>query len=224
MSQSRLFWTVISRFVLVFLALAAFLFFSAGTWNYWQAWVYLGMMLVMMTVVLAYLFKNDPKLLERRMRLREKETEQKRIVNLSLIPFLALYILPGLDLRFGWSQVPPGLSLLADGLVLAGYVLVWLVFRENSYTSRIIEVEPGQRVISSGPYAVIRHPMYAGSLLLYIFSPLALGSFWTVLLTLSIVWVLVARIKNEEAVLTRDLPGYAEYLQKVKYRLIPGLW
>jgi protein-S-isoprenylcysteine O-methyltransferase Ste14 len=224
MSPSQLLATVLFRFVLGFLVIGLLLFLPAGTLAYWEAWLYLGMIFLLMTAALVYLFKNDPQLLERRMRTREKEAAQKRIIGLALIPFLAIYLLPGLDKRFGWSQLPPFIPILADVVALAGYLLILRVFRENSYTSRVIEVEQDQPVISTGPYAIIRHPMYAGSLLLYIFSPLALGSYWAMLPALTILWVLVARIRNEEQVLCRELKGYPEYMQKVKYRLIPGVW
>jgi protein-S-isoprenylcysteine O-methyltransferase Ste14 len=133
-------------------------------------------------------------------------------------------MLPGLDKRFGWSNVPPLVVFLADGLVLFGYSLFFWVMRTNSYASRIVQVTAGQQVISTGPYAIIRHPMYFSTLLIYPFSPLALGSYWAMLPTFIIIILLVARILNEEEVLVRDLPGYAEYRQKVKYRLIPGIW
>jgi protein-S-isoprenylcysteine O-methyltransferase Ste14 len=212
------------RFLVVLLALSVMLFLPAGTWAYWEAWLYLGILLIPLFFVLIYLLKHEPELLVRRMRLREKEAQQKLIIKLSYIPFLLAYLLPGFDKRFGWSNVPIWVVVAADILVLLGYGLIVLVFRENRYASRIVEVEQGQNVISSGPYAVIRHPMYLGAILLYVLSPLALGSYWAMIPSILIIPVIVARIWNEESLLVRDLKGYPEYMQKTRYRLIPGLW
>ncbi len=223
-SQAELIKMVIVRFLGALLVLSAMFFLPAGTWAYWEAWVYLAILFIPMLFVLIYLLKNEPELLVRRMRLREKEEQQKLIIKLSYIPFLLAYLLPGFDKRFGWSNVPVWVVVVADILVLLGYGLIFLVFRENRYASRIVEVEQGQTVISSGPYAVIRHPMYLGAILLYVLSPLALGSYWAMIPSILIIPVIVARIWNEESVLARDLKGYQEYMQKTRYRLIPGLW
>ena len=223
-SQAELIKLVIVRFLVVLLALSAMFFLPAGTWAYWEAWVYLAILFIPVFFVLIYLLKNEPELLVRRMRLREKEAQQKLIIKLSYIPFLLAYLLPGFNKRFGWSNVPVWVIVAADILVLLGYGLIVLVFRENRYASRIVEVEQGQAVISSGPYAVIRHPMYLGAILLYVLSPLALGSYWAMIPSILIIPVIVARIWNEESVLVRDLKGYQEYMQKTRYRLIPGLW
>ena len=224
LTQGELVKMVISRFVGALLVTMLMFFLPAGTFQYPEAWVFTGIIFIPMTLVLVYLLKNDTGLLARRMRLREKEAQQKRIVKLSYIPFVLAFLIPGFDKRFGWSHVPLAEVIVADVLVLLGYCLVFLVFRENRYASRIIEVEKGQSVIASGPYAVIRHPMYLGTLLMYVFSPLALGSYWAVLPGLLIIPVLAARILNEEKVLLQDLQGYQEYVQKTRYRLIPGIW
>ena len=223
-SQSELIRMVFVRFLGAILVLSAVFFLPAGTFAYWEAWVYLAILFIPMLFVLIYLLKNDRGLLARRMKMREREAEQKLIIKLSYIPFLLAFLLPGFDKRFGWSNVPVGVVVLADILVLLGYGIVFLVFRENRYASRIIEVEQGQTVISSGPYAIVRHPMYLGSLLLYILSPLALGSYWAMIPAILIIPIIVARIRNEESVLARDLNGYQEYMQKTRYRLIPGIW
>lgn len=207
-----------------FLALCVMFFLPAGTLAYWQAWVYLAILFIPMFCVLVYLVKNQPELLARRMRTKEQEPQQKRIIGLSFIPFLLAFILPGLDKRYGWSQTPVPVIIVMDVIVLLGYGIVFLVFRENQYASRIVEVESNQKVISSGLYSIIRHPMYLGSLMLYIFSPLALGSYWALIPAIFIVPVIVARIKNEETILERDLQGYREYMQATRYRLIPGVW
>ena len=158
------------------------------------------------------------------MQTREWEPAQRRIIGLSLLWFILAFVLPGLDQRWGWSDVPVPVVIAADLLVLLGYGLIILVFRENQYASRTVQVEQGQQVIRSGPYARVRHPMYLGAILMYLASPLALGSYWALLPALLVVPILVARIANEEKVLERDLPGYREYEQDVRYRLLPGIW
>ena len=214
----------IVRFGLGLPIIGLFIILPAGTWGYWQGWLYMLILFLPMFFVLSYLLKNDPALLERRMRTREKETAQRRIVGLSIIYFLVVFTLPGFDVRFGWSNVPPWVSLIADVLVAAGYMtFVWTLLT-NSYLSRVVEVDTDQKVISTGPYAIVRHPMYAGISLMYIASPVALGSFWALIPALFIVPILVARLRNEEQVLLRDLPGYEEYTHKVRYRLLPGIW
>jgi protein-S-isoprenylcysteine O-methyltransferase Ste14 len=202
----------------------AIFFIPAGNFAFWQAWVYLTIILVSMLAFLIYFLKNDPELLERRMRSKEKEPEQKWIIGIMSVFFIFTFGLPGFDRRFGWSDVPVIMVLIADVVVLLGYGFIFLVLRENSYASRIIEVENNQEVISSGPYAVVRHPMYLGVALMFLFTPLALGSYWALIPAVLMTFVLVPRIFNEEKVLERDLDGYREYMQKVEYRLIPGIW
>jgi protein-S-isoprenylcysteine O-methyltransferase Ste14 len=204
--------------------LAAMFFLPAGTLFYWEAWVYLGILFIPMLFVLFYLIRREPDLLERRLRAKEKEAEQKRIVTLFALYFLAVFLLPGFDHRYGWSDVPVPVVLVADLIILLGYGFFVLVLLENRYASRTIEVEAQQPVITTGPYAWVRHPMYLAVLIMYIFSPLALGSYWAVLLTLPLIALLVARIRNEEKVLLRELAGYEAYLQATRYRLIPGVW
>jgi protein-S-isoprenylcysteine O-methyltransferase Ste14 len=223
-SRGELIKLVASRLLIFFPVMFALFFLPAGTFAYWEAWVYLAILLIPMLFVMSYMLKNEPDLLARRMRMREKEAEQKLIVKLSYIPFLLAFLLPGFDKRFGWSNVPVGVVVIADILVLLGYIFVFFVFRENRYASRIIEVEQEQTVISSGPYALVRHPMYLGALLMYVLSPLALGSWWAMIPGACIIPVLVARIFNEESVLAKELKGYQEYMQKTRYRLIPGIW
>jgi len=186
--------------------------------------MYLATLFIPMLFVLAYMLKNAPDLLERRMRMREHESEQKQLIKISYIIFMLTFLLPGFDVRYGWSQMPAFVAIAANLIVLLGYGIFYIVVRENQYASRVIEVDTAQQVISSGPYAVVRHPMYAGLLLLYIFSPIALGSYWAVIPVICMVPIMVGRIINEEKVLTRDLKGYSEYLLKVRYRLIPGIW
>jgi protein-S-isoprenylcysteine O-methyltransferase Ste14 len=203
---------------------ALIIILPAGKWDYWQGWMYLATIFIPMFFVLAYFIKNDPALLDRRLRMREKESAQRKIIALSYLYFLVAFILPGLDVRFGWSNVPGWVSILADVIVLGGYMIFVWVMTVNSYLSRTVEVDADQKVVSSGPYAIVRHPMYFGVSLLYMASPVALGSYWAIIPALVIIPLLVARIRNEEEVLLRDLPGYAEYRQKVRYRLVLGIW
>lgn len=207
-----------------FIVMGVVFFLPAGTLNYWQGWLFLAVMISLVAVMLVYLVLNAPDLLERRMRMSERAKGQPTIVRLGMVFMLASVILPGLDVRFGWSQMPPWVSVAANGVFMVGYLMVALVLRENHYASRIIEVAKGQRVISTGPYALVRHPMYAALILMYLAVPLALGSYWAALPALFLPVVLVARILGEEAFLVKELPGYSEYRQQVRYRLIPGVW
>ncbi len=215
---------VFLRVILVFLFIGLLLFLPAGSLDYWQAWIYCGVIFIPMLFVVFYFLKNDPDLLERRMRLREKEEKQKTIQIVGVILSFAGYILCGLDHRYHWSNVPVLLVIAANAVILSGYILVFFVFRENSYASRIIEVGKGQKVITTGLYAVVRHPMYMGALLIYLFTPLALGSYLALPFYLPLFPLIIVRLLNEEEVLSRELPGYKEYCLKTRYRLVPFIW
>lgn len=204
--------------------IALVFFLPAGTFDYWQAWLYLTVIFVPFFFVVAYFLKKDPAFLARRMKTREKEAEQRKIISFSWIVFLLGFLIPGLDHRFGWSNVPFEFVVAADVIVFLGYVFIFFVFKENSYAARTVEVEKGQKVISTGPYAIVRHPMYVGVLLMYLATPIALGSYYAFPVFLFVVPIIVYRILNEEKVLHRDLPGYKEYCQRVRYRLIPYVW
>jgi len=223
-SKGKLIATVSIRLLSGIIVLSVMFFLSAGTFQYWEAWLYMATLFIPMFFVFIYLIINEPELLARRMKMREKEKEQKLIIKLSYIPFLIAFLLPGFDKRFGWSNVPGVVVIIADILVLISYGVFFLVLKENPYASRVVEVESEQRVITSGPYAIVRHPMYSVVLLMYIFSPLALGSYWAMIPMFFIIPVIIARILNEEKVLKRELDGYDEYMQKTHYRIIPGVW
>lgn len=223
-SRHQLATRVSLQIVAAMMLTAALLFIPAGTLIYWEAWVFLAILFIPMSLISWYLLRNDPELLERRMRMKEKEAEQKLIIGLGWVYFVVLFLLPGFDRRFGWSSIGPSAVIVADLVVMLGHLLFVLVLKENRYASRIIEVEPGQTVVTTGPYAVIRHPMYLAVLLMCTFSPLALGSLWAMLPTPLLIILLVARIDNEECLLHRDLAGYSEYCRQVKYRLLPGIW
>jgi len=208
----------------VLFALCLIFFIPAGTLEYWEAWVFIAVLFVPFLFVLTYLLRKDPSLLARRIQFNEKESAQRRIIKASGIIFLAGFLIPGLDHRYGWSDIPVEAVLTADVLVIVGYALVFLVFRENPFASRVVEVEQDQHVISTGPYALVRHPMYLGTSIMWLATPVALGSYWALPVFLILPIVLVCRIMNEEEVLLRELPGYREYTHKVRYRLIPGIW
>jgi protein-S-isoprenylcysteine O-methyltransferase Ste14 len=216
--------TVFLRAALALPIMALIIILPAGRWNYWQGWMYIFTLIIPMFFIFGYLLKNDPALLERRMRTREKEAVQRKIVWLSFLYFLTAFVLPGLDVRFGWSNVPHVVSIIADVVVFAGYMVFFWVLVTNSFVSRVVEVESGQKVITTGPYALVRHPMYSGVIIMYLASPVALGSYWAVIPAVLIVPLLIARIYNEEKVLRNEVPGYVEYLQKTEYRLLPGVW
>jgi len=216
--------TVVRRYIAALIVVGLMFFLPAGTLNYWQAWLWIFILFLPMLLVGRYLLRYDPALLERRMHTREKQKEQKRFQKLTTPIFILIYLLPGFDRRFGWSDIPVGIIILADILILIGYGLFFLVMKENSYASRVVEVTTDQKVIKTGPYAVVRHPMYTSVILMWVLTPLALGSFWAFLPALSIPLMIVIRIKNEEKVLTEELPGYREYLHEIKYRIIPGIW
>ena len=216
--------SAVLRLVVGIPMIGAMFFLPAGTLNYWQAWAWLATLFIPMGISLVYLYRTDPKLLERRTRTEETRPEQRRIIAASAVYLLIVFILPGFDVRYGWSNVPAWLSLVADGVVLAGYFLYLLVLKTNTFASRVIEVEQGQQVITSGPYALVRHPMYLAMILMMTASPLALGSYWAMLPSIAFIALLAARAKNEEELLQKELTGYGEYMQKTRHRLFPGVW
>ena len=212
---------ILVRFSLFPLVFATLILLPAGTFDYWQVYAYFGILLIPMVFVLIYFLKNDPKFLERRAKAREKEKQQVHIAMLSTLIFLGGFIIPGLDHRFEWSAVPLHITLLAYVVILLGYLIIFKVFKQNSYASRIIEVDKEQKVISTGLYGMVRHPMYVGVLIMYIPTPLALGSFWGLIPFALLPLSLSLRILNEEKVLSENQYGYKAYCEKTKYRLIP---
>ncbi len=215
---------IIIRFSLVPIVLVLFILIPAGTINYWQVYFYITILVVPMIFVLFYFLRNDPMFLERRTRAKEKEKEQIIIQIVFFFIFLSGFVIPGFDKRFGWSDVPIYLVIIADIVILLGYLLIFFVFKQNSYASRVVEVEKNQKVISTGLYGFVRHPMYTGVIIMYMPTPIALGSYWGLIPMTTIPLAIVFRILNEEKVLCNNLPGYKDYCQKTKYRLIPYLW
>ncbi len=215
---------IFARFLALPLVVYLLLFLPAGTFNYWQVYVYFGIILTLALGAMAYFLKHDPELIERRLRMREEQATQQAVILSLLVVVIRGVGIPGLDRRFGWSEVPTAVVLLADAVVAGSYLFTALVMKTNSYASRIVEVEEGQQVIRTGPYAVVRHPMYASATLMFFATPIALGSWWGLLPMTAVPLVLVPRILNEEKVLREELKGYTDYCNEVRWRILPYVW
>jgi protein-S-isoprenylcysteine O-methyltransferase Ste14 len=208
-------------------AMGLLLFLPAGTIRYWQAWVYLSIFTGASALTSIYLLRKDPALLIRRMKggpMAEKETTQKIIMLFASAGFIALLAVPALDYRFGWSVVPFAVVMVGDISVAMGFYFIFLVYKENTFTSATIEIAENQKVISTGPYALVRHPMYASALLYLVGTPLALGSYWGLLALAFMISFLIWRLVEEEKFLARNLPGYVEYQRQVRHHLVPYVW
>jgi protein-S-isoprenylcysteine O-methyltransferase Ste14 len=209
------------------IVMAALLFLPAWTLDYWQAWAFLAVFGASALAITVYLMKKDPKLLERRLQAgptAEKERSEKIIQTITAIMFIAMLVVPALDRRSHWSAVPLYVAIAGDVLVALGFLIIFFVYKENTFASATIELAPEQKVISTGLYALVRHPMYMGALFLFVGIPLALGSWWGLLgfalMTPALIW----RIFDEEKFLAKNLRGYVEYKNKVRYRLVPFVW
>jgi protein-S-isoprenylcysteine O-methyltransferase Ste14 len=225
--MNKLVIPTLKTFMLGAIALGLLLFLPAWTLNYWQAWVFIVVFMTSANAIGVYLSLKDPELLERRKKggpAAEQSTAQKIIISFAILGNIALLVFCALDHRFGWSPVPPAVALAGDALVALGFLIDFFVFRENSYGGSTVETFEDQKVISTGPYALVRHPMYVGVLVMIVGVPLALGSWWGLAVVALIMPVLIWRILDEEKLLKNDLPGYREYTQKVRHRLVPYLW
>ena len=222
--NSKLFTQAVSRFFAGLVIVGLLLFLPAGTFRYPQGWLLIGILFVPMFAAGLVMMKKNPELLKKRLNVREKETEQKEVILFSGIMFLASFILAGLSFRFGWLMLPFPASLTAAVVFLAAYALYAEVLRENTYLSRTIEVQEDQKVIDTGLYGIVRHPMYMVTVFLFLAMPLVLGSIISFVIMLCYIPIIAKRIRNEEQVLTEGLQGYKEYMKKVKYRLIPFIW
>ena len=203
------------------------IFVAAGSLRYWHAWIYLLLLFGLSAIITLDLMRRDPVLLERRMKAgptAERRPQQRLIMLGASVGFLALLVVPALDFRFGWSVVPLGAVVVGDALFVLGFGFIGRVYRENTFTAATIEVAQGQRVISTGPYAVVRHPMYASALLYLLGTPLALGSYWGLVAFLGMLPFLIWRLLDEERLLAMELPGYIDYQWKVRFRLVPRVW
>lgn len=215
------------RSLLSILALGVLLFAPAGSLRFWEGWLYGFVFVAATTAMSIYFLKHDPKLIERRMHVGPKAEQipaQKIIMTITLLGFVMLLGLPGFDHRWQWSAVPPWLVLVANTGVALSFGIFFVVLKQNSYAASTIRVEAGQPVVSTGAYAIVRHPLYSGALLLLAFTPLALGSYWTLLVAVAMVPALAWRLLDEERFLKQNLPGYADYCRATRFRLIPGVW
>lgn len=220
----KLFLSAILKFSAGVLLVGGLIFLPAGTWNFPGGWLLMGILFIPMFLAGLVMMAKDPNLLRSRLNAKEKERDQDMVVKLSGLMFLVGFILAGLDFRFGWSNLPGWVNVLGAVLFLTAYALYAEVLRENTWLSRTIEVQQGQTVVSTGLYGIVRHPMYAVTLLLFLSMPLVLGSVPAFLVFLVYPAIIAKRILGEEEVLKQDLPGYAEYLKKVRWRLIPYIW
>lgn len=214
-------------FVELIVILGLFLFAPAGSLNFWQAWVYSIIYVASSVTITFYLWRTNPELLARRVNAgpgAEKEKTQKITHFFVILLFIAILVISAFDHRFGWSHVPFYIVILGDILVILGFFLLFLVFRENAFASAIIEVTADQKVITTGPYSIVRHPLYVSGLIIMLGTPLALGSWRSLLVFIPLTLVIIWRLIDEEKFLSKNLPGYEEYCQKVRYRLIPFLW
>ncbi len=220
----KLFLSAIIKFTLGFVMIGALLFLPAWTFAYPKAWLFVVILFIPMFIAgIVMMFKN-PDLLRKRLNAKEKEREQSLVVKLSGLMFIVGFVLAALDFRFSWFVLPDIVSYIAAGIFLLAYVMYAEVMRENTYLSRTVEVQEDQKVIDTGLYGTVRHPMYSATLLLFLAIPLILGSLISFAVFLAYPFIIAARIKNEERILTAELRGYAEYKKKVKYRLIPFVW
>lgn len=224
MTKKKLLISAITKFLAGLVLMGLILFLPAGTWNYSNGWLFLALLFVPMIFLGLALFIKAPALLEKRLQSKEKENTQKGVVAASALMFLGSFVLAGLDFRFGWTNVPMWLVVVAAVILLASYGMYAEVMRENAYLSRTVEVQENQKIIDTGLYGVIRHPMYTATIFLFLSIPLVLGSWISFVIMLLYPIAIVARIGNEEKVLEEGLEGYKEYKEKVKYRLVPFIW
>lgn len=220
----KLFVHAITKFVLGIILVGALIFLPAGTWQFANGWLLMGILFVPMFFAGIVLMIKNPELLKKRLHAKEEQKEQNLVIKLSGLMFLVGFIVAGLGVRFGWYILPKGVVICAAVIFVVAYVLYAEVLRENTYLSRIIEVQENQKVIDTGLYGIVRHPMYSVTLLLFLSMPLVLGSIYSFLVFLAYPFIIAKRIINEEAFLEKELDGYREYKQKVKYRLIPFIW
>ena len=222
--KAKLFIQAIMKFMLGVILVGVLIFWPAGTLTFINGWVFMGILFVPMFIAGVIMLCKNPELLKSRLNAKEKQKEQSIVVKLSSLMFLAGFIVAGLGFRFGWYTLPKGVVIVATVLFLVAYILYAEVLRENTYLSRTIEVQENQKVIDTGLYGIVRHPMYSATLLLFLAMPLVLGSIYSLVIFLTYPLIIAKRIKGEEEFLEKELEGYREYKQKVRYRLIPFVW
>lgn len=220
----KLFFQALTKFVIGLLLIGVLLFLPAGTFDYWQAWLFIAILFAPMFIAGIILMIRQPELLRKRLDAKEQQQEQKWVVALSGVMFIAMFVVAGLSRRLGWYMLPDRTVYAATVIFLAAYAMYAEVMRENVWLSRTIEVQENQQVVSTGLYGIVRHPMYAATLLLFLSMPLVLASPWSFAVMLLYIPIIALRIRNEEQVLERELKGYAEYKQRVRYKVIPFIW
>jgi len=221
---TKLFVQAITKYLAGVVLVGLLLFLPAGTFNYWEAWLFIGILFLPMFVAGIILMVRNPELLRKRLNAKEEQNEQKAVVLISGLLFLAMFIVAGFNRRFMWYMMPDWAVYVAAAVFLIGYALYAEVLRENVWLSRTIEVQEEQQVVDTGLYGIVRHPMYSATLLLFLAMPLVLNSIWSFAIMLLYVPVIVKRIRNEEVVLEQGLAGYSDYMKRVRYRLIPFVW
>lgn len=220
----KLLINALTKFLCGLLMVGLLIFLPAGKLSYTYGWLFIGLLFVPMLIAGFVMFFKSPDFLAKRLDAKEKQATQKGVVALSGLMFVAGFVVAGLDYRLGWSRMPLSVTIIASALFLAAYVLYAEVMRENAYLSRTIKVEEGQKVVDTGLYGIVRHPMYMATILLFLMIPVVLGSWYALIAFAFYPAIIIVRLKDEEDMLTRELPGYAEYKQKVKYRIIPFIW
>jgi len=222
--DKKLFFEAIIKLLLGVLIIGLLLFVPANTINYWNAWLFMGLLFIPMFIAGIVMMVKAPELLRKRLNAKEKENEQKSVVKLSGLMFLVGFIIAGLNYKYNWFIIPNFVVFISSAIFILSYIIYAEVLRENRYLSRTIEVEENQKVIDRGLYGIVRHPMYMATIFLFLSMPLVLGSFISFVIFLVYPFIIGKRIKNEEEVLERELKGYSEYKKKVKYRIIPFIW
>ena len=220
----KLLINALTKFICGLLLVGVLIFLPAGTLQYTYGWLFVGLLFIPMLLAGLVMFYKSPDFLKKRLDAKEKQATQKGVLAFSGLMFIAGFLVAGLDYRFGWSAMPPWVVITASVLFLIAYVLYAEVMRENAYLSRTVKVEAGQTVVDTGLYGIVRHPMYAVTILLFLMIPMVLGSWYALIAFAFYPVIIVIRLKDEENLLTAELPGYAEYKKKVKYRILPFIW
>ena len=222
--NTKLFFEAIIKFILGVAIIGLLIFVPANTINYWNGWLFMGLLFIPMFLAGLFMMVKSPDLLRKRLNTKEKQNEQKLVVKLSGLMFLVGFIIAGLNYRYGWITIPDYMVMISSVVFIISYILYAEVLRENAYLSRTIEVQENQKVVDTGLYGIVRHPMYAATILLFLSMPLVLGSVISFIIFLVYPFIIAKRIKNEEEVLEKELKGYSEYKKKVKYKMIPFIW
>jgi len=220
----KLFFQAITKFILGVILIGLLIFWPANTLNYWNGWLFMGLLFIPMFIAGIVMMIKSPELLKKRLNAKEKENEQKQVLLFSGLMFLVGFIIAGLNYRYSWIILPNSVVIVSSVIFILAYIIYAEVLRENAYLSRTIEVQENQKVVDTGLYGIVRHPMYAATILLFLSMPLVLGSIISFIIFLVYPFIIAKRIKNEEEVLEKELDGYSEYKNRVKYRMIPFIW